>query len=88
MRKVDLTDFLFWVGTKPRVGKPRVGSGSGFGGPGGGFGGPGCGFPDSSKIHGEAQATTRTTRTTITTTKTTTRITRGLPSRGWSPTSI
>ena len=32
------------VGTKPRVGKPRVGSGSGFGGPGGGSGGPGGGF--------------------------------------------
>ena len=32
------------VGTKPRVGKPRVGSGSGFGGPGGGSGRPGGGF--------------------------------------------
>ena len=31
------------MGTKPRVGKPRVGSGSGFGGPGGGSGGPGGG---------------------------------------------
>ena len=32
------------VGTKPRVGKPRVCSGSGFGGPGGGSGGSGGGF--------------------------------------------
>ena len=32
------------VGTKPRVAKPRVGSGTGFGGPGGGSGGPGGGF--------------------------------------------
>ena len=36
--------FVTVVGTKPRVGKPRVGSGSGFGGPGGGSGGPGGGF--------------------------------------------
>ena len=32
------------VGTKPRVANPRVGSGTGFGGPGGGSGGPGGGF--------------------------------------------
>ena len=32
------------MGTKPRVRKPRVNSGSGFGGPGGGSGGPGVGF--------------------------------------------
>ncbi len=32
------------VGTEPRVGKPRVGCGSGFGGPGGGSDGPGGGF--------------------------------------------
>ena len=32
------------VGTKPRVGKPRVGSDGGFGGPGGGSSGPGGGF--------------------------------------------
>ena len=32
------------VGTKPRVAKPRVGSGTGFSGPGGGSGGPGGGF--------------------------------------------
>ena len=31
-------------GTKPRVANPRVGSGTGFGGPGGGSGGPGGGF--------------------------------------------
>ena len=31
-------------GTKPRVANPRVGFGTGFGGPGGGFGGPGGGF--------------------------------------------
>ena len=28
-------------GTKPRLANPRVGSGTGFGGPGGGSGGPG-----------------------------------------------
>ena len=37
-----------WVlvleGTKPRVANPRVGSGTGFGGPGGGSGGLGGGF--------------------------------------------
>ena len=32
------------MGTKLRVGQPRVGSGSGFGGPGGDSGGPGGGF--------------------------------------------
>ena len=32
------------MGSKRRVGKPRVGSGSGFGGPGGGSGAPGGGF--------------------------------------------
>ncbi len=32
------------MGTRPRVGKPRVGSGSDFGGPGGGSGGPRGGF--------------------------------------------
>ena len=38
--------FMFYtlVGTKPRVGEPRVGSGSGFSGPDGGSGGPGGGF--------------------------------------------
>ena len=42
------------VGTKPRVGKPRVGSGGAVGGPGGGFGGPGGGFLGSSKSSGKA----------------------------------
>ena len=32
------------MGTKPRVANPRVGSGTGFGGPGGGSGGPGSDF--------------------------------------------
>ena len=35
---------VFFVGAKLRVGKPRVVSGSGFGGPGCGSGGPGGGF--------------------------------------------
>ena len=34
----------YLVGTEPRVGKRRVGSGSGFGDPGGGADGPGGGF--------------------------------------------
>ena len=34
-------------GTKPRVANPRVGSGTGFGGPGGGSGGPGGGSDGS-----------------------------------------
>ena len=32
------------------MGKPRVGSGSGFGGPGGGSGGPGGGFVTVAKV--------------------------------------
>ena len=41
------------MGTKPRVGKPRVGSGTGFGGPGGGSGGPGGDFVIVIKVTGK-----------------------------------
>ncbi len=43
-KKVNNQLFQILVGTKPRVGEPRVGSASGFGGPGGGSGGSGGGF--------------------------------------------
>ena len=46
--------------TKPRVGKPRVGSGGAFGGPGGAFGGPGGGFLLSSLSSGFATTFTTT----------------------------
>ena len=36
--------------TKPQVANPRVGSGTGFGGPGGGSGGPGGGFAIVVKV--------------------------------------
>ena len=65
---------------KPRVGKPRVGSGSGFGGPGGGSRGPGGGFVTVVKVTAKPllrrlkkKATTRTTKTTTRTTESTTR---------------
>ena len=41
---------MFFMGTKPRVANPRVGSGTGFGGPGGGSGGPGGGFVTVVKV--------------------------------------
>ncbi len=41
------------MGTKPRVGKLRVGSGNGFGGPRGGSGGPGGGFVIVVKVKAE-----------------------------------
>ena len=41
-------------GTKPRVANPRVGSGTGFGGPGGGSGGPGGGFVIVVKVMAKA----------------------------------
>ena len=40
-------------GTKPREANPRVGSGTGFGGPGGGSGGPGGGFVVGVKVMGK-----------------------------------
>ena len=42
--KTVIFRFGYLEGTKPRVANPRVGSGTGFGGPGGGSGGPGGGF--------------------------------------------
>ena len=38
-------------GTKHQVGEPRVGSGSGFGGPGDGSGGPGGSFVITKKTY-------------------------------------
>ncbi len=78
MQWVEYAQF-FLVGTKPRVGKPRMGSGSGFGGPGGGF------FLYSGLSNGFASTVATITKPPPRPPEPLPEPTRGLPTRGVSP---